>query len=64
VFDEFNPEETELKYLRWRNHIYKNIGFAEDKVLRYLWGLYDELIDQIKTNQKNNNNGKTTHNEN
>ena len=41
-------EEKENRFQRWSDFIITKIGFAENKVLRYLWDLYDELIDQIK----------------
>lgn len=41
-------EEKENRFLRWKDFITEKIGFAENKVLRYLWDLYDELIDQIR----------------
>jgi hypothetical protein len=54
--------ELEERYQRWKANILKNIGFADDKVLRYIWALYDELMIEIKNlNNKINkfNNGKT-----
>lgn len=41
-------EEKEDRFQRWKDFILTKIGFAENKVLRYIWDLYDELIDQIK----------------
>jgi hypothetical protein len=53
-------EEKEDRFQRWSKFILAKIGYAEMKVLRYLWDLYDELIDQIKELKKkpphNNNN--------
>jgi hypothetical protein len=53
-------EDKEKRFLRWADWINIKIGYADSKVLRYLWDLYDELIDQIKqlknkppTNKKN-----------
>ena len=40
-------EERELRFQRWQHWITKNIGFAESKVLRYIWDLYDDLIQTI-----------------
>ena len=41
-------EDTENRFQKWANWINAKIGYADSKVLRYLWDLYDELIDQIK----------------
>ena len=41
-------DDRENKFQRWANWITAKIGYAEIKVLRYLWDLYDELISQIK----------------
>lgn len=53
-------EDKENRFIRWANWITAKIGYADIKVLRYLWDLYDELIDQIKELKKkpphNNNN--------
>jgi len=44
-----NPDEDkENRFIRWSNWINIKIGYADSKVLRYLWDLYDELINQIK----------------
>lgn len=52
-----HDEERELRFQRWREHIRK-LGKADEKVLRYLWDLYDELLEQIRELKKlfNNNN--------
>ena len=42
-------EDKEKRFLRWHNWILAKIGFADSNVLRYLWDLYDELIEQIKS---------------
>jgi hypothetical protein len=52
-------EDKENRFIRWSNWITAKIGYADIKVLRYLWDLYDELIDQIKQLKK-----KTPHNNN
>ena len=45
-------EDKEKRFLRWADWINAKIGYADSKVLRYLWDLYDELIDQIKELKK------------
>jgi hypothetical protein len=51
-------EEQENRFQSWKFYILRNIGFADEKVLRYIWGLYDYLITEIK-NLTTNKNGKT-----
>jgi hypothetical protein len=50
-------EEQEKRFQSWKIYILRNIGFADEKVLRYIWGLYDYLITEIK-NLTTNKNGK------
>jgi hypothetical protein len=45
-------EDREKRFQRWHNWILAKIGFADSNVLRYLWDLYDELIEQIKELKK------------
>lgn len=51
-------EELENRFQNWKLYILKNIGFADEKVLRYIWGLYDQLIEENKI-LNNLKNGKT-----
>jgi hypothetical protein len=51
-------EEQENRFQNWKIYILRNIGFADEKVLRYIWGLYDQLLTEIK-NLNFRNNGKT-----
>jgi hypothetical protein len=44
-------EESENRFKRWKNHVLKK-GFADDKILQYLWDLYDSLIEEIKELKK------------
>lgn len=45
-------EDKEKRFQRWHDWILSKIGFADSNVLRYLWDLYDELIEQIKELKK------------
>jgi len=51
-------EERESRFQRWKTYIRK-IGIADDSVLRYLWDLYDTLLEEIKSLKKPNNNNHT-----
>jgi len=57
-------EERELRFQRWQQWITKNIGFADSKVLRYIWDLYDTLIEEIKELKKELTKNKPPHNNN
>jgi len=45
-------EERELRFQRWQKWMLKNIGFADSKLLRYVWDLYDDLIQTIQDLKK------------
>lgn len=45
-------EERELRFQRWQRWMIKNIGFADSKLLRYVWDLYDDLIQTIQDLKK------------
>jgi hypothetical protein len=53
-------EEQNKRFERWVLFIRKNYDVNSKEFLRYLWDLYDELINQIKelTKFKNNGNSK------
>lgn len=40
-------EEKEARFQRWQKWILKNVGYADLKLLRYIWDLYDDLIQTI-----------------
>jgi hypothetical protein len=53
-------EEQNKRFERWVLFIRKNYDVNSKQFLRYIWDLYDELINQIKelTKIKNNGNSK------
>jgi hypothetical protein len=54
-----SDEEQNARFERWVLFVRKNYNVDSKEFLRYIWDLYDELIDQIKKLTKINNNGKT-----
>jgi hypothetical protein len=66
-----NPD-NELQFNRWKEHIFKEVGNDQEKILRYLWNLYSSLLSEIsEINRQNrtynflkngkNDEGKTSH---
>lgn len=53
-------EEQNKRFEKWVLFIRKNYDVNSKQFLRYIWDLYDELINQIKelTKIKNNGNSK------
>jgi hypothetical protein len=54
-------EEREERFQRWKAYILKNKGHADESLLRYLWDLYDEFMQEItrlNNYTKNSQNGK------
>ena len=53
-------EEQNERFERWVLFVRKNYDVNSKQFLRYLWDLYDELINQIKelTKFKENGNSK------
>ncbi len=53
-------EEQNKRFERWVLFVRKNYDVNSKEFLRYLWDLYDELINQIKelTKFKQNGNSK------
>jgi hypothetical protein len=45
-------EEQNLKFEKWVLFIRKNFDVTTKEFLRYIWNLYDELIQQIKELKK------------
>jgi hypothetical protein len=65
-------EENELRFTRWKEHIFREVGNDQEEILRYLWNLYSSLLSEIsEINRQNrtynflkngkNNEGKTSH---
>jgi len=48
-------EEQNQKFEKWVLFIRKNFDVNSKEFLRYIWNLYDELIDQIKELKKKYN---------
>jgi hypothetical protein len=48
-------DEKNLQFKKWVLHVRKNFDTNSDKFLRYIWDLYDELINQIKDLKKKQN---------
>ena len=48
-------EEQNQKFEKWVLFIRKNFDVTTKEFLRYIWNLYDELIDQIKELKKKYN---------
>jgi hypothetical protein len=48
-------EEQNQKFEKWVLFIRKNFDVNTKEFLRYIWNLYDELIDQIKELKKKYN---------
>jgi hypothetical protein len=48
-------EERNQKFEKWVLFIRKNFDVNSKEFLRYIWNLYDELIDQIKELKKKYN---------
>jgi|APGre2960657404_1045060.scaffolds.fasta_scaffold93971_2 hypothetical protein len=66
-----NPD-NELQFNRWKEHIFREVGNDQEKILRYLWNLYSSLLSEIsEINRQNrtynflkngkNDEGKTSH---
>jgi hypothetical protein len=52
-------EEQNTRFERWVLFIRKNFDTTSKEFLRYIWDLYDTLINEIKTlKNKNKKNGK------
>ena len=52
-------EEQNTRFERWVLFIRKNFDTNSKQFLRYIWDLYDTLINEIKTlKNKNKKNGK------
>ena len=52
-------EEQNTRFERWVLFIRKNFDTNSKEFLRYIWDLYDTLINEIKTlKNKNKKNGK------
>jgi hypothetical protein len=54
-------EEREERFQRWKTYILKNKGHADENLLRYLWDLYDEFMQEItrlNNYTKHKDNGK------
>lgn len=53
-------EEQDKRFERWVLFVRKNYDVNSKEFLRYIWDLYDELINQIKelTKFKQNGNSK------
>jgi len=56
-----HDEERELRFQRWVKYI-RRLGNADEKILRYLWDLYDALLSEIRDLRKPNNNHNNNHN--
>jgi len=65
-------QDNELQFTRWKEHIFREVGNDQDKILRYLWNLYSSLLSEIsEINRQNrtynflkngkNDEGKTSH---
>jgi hypothetical protein len=65
-------EDNELQFNRWKEHIFREVGNDQEKILRYLWNLYSSLLSEIsEINRQNrtynflkngkNDEGKTSH---
>jgi hypothetical protein len=65
-------EENELRFTRWKEHIFREVGNDQEEILRYLWNLYSSLLSEIsEINRQNrtynflkngkNDEGKTSH---
>jgi hypothetical protein len=48
-------DEKNLQFKKWVLYIRKNFDTTSEKFLRYIWDLYDELINQIKDLKKKSN---------
>ena len=48
-------DEKNLQFKKWVSHIRKNFDTTSEKFLRYIWDIYDELINQIKDLKKKQN---------
>jgi hypothetical protein len=48
-------EEQNTKFEKWVLFIRKNFDTNSKQFLRYIWDLYDELINQIKDLKKKHN---------
>jgi hypothetical protein len=48
-------EEQNQRFEKWILFIRKNFDVTTKEFLRYIWNLYDELIDQIKELKKKYN---------
>jgi hypothetical protein len=48
-------EEQNTKFEKWVLFIRKNFDTSSKEFLRYIWDLYDELINQIKDLKKKHN---------
>ena len=48
-------EEQSQRFEKWVLFIRKNFDVNTKEFLRYIWNLYDELIDQIKELKKKHN---------
>lgn len=51
-------EEQNTKFEKWVLFIRKNFDTNSKEFLRYIWDLYDELINQIKDLKKKHNGKK------
>lgn len=51
-------EEQNSRFEKWVLYIRKNFDTTSKEFLRYIWDLYDQLINEIKQLKKNKNNGK------
>ena len=48
-----NPD-NELQFNRWKEHIFKEVGNDQEKILRYLWNLYSSLLSEISEINRQN----------
>jgi hypothetical protein len=65
-------EDSELKFNRWKEYIYRTAGKEQEDILKFLWNLYSSLLSEItELNKQNrtynflkngkNDEGKTSH---
>lgn len=65
-------EDSELKFNRWKEYIYRTAGKEQEDILKFLWNLYSSLLSEITELNKQkrtynflkngkNDEGKTSH---
>lgn len=45
-------EEDEIRFQAWKKHVEKITGTEPEQIFRYFWALYDLLMSEIKSLNK------------